>query len=469
MRRRPELLASGSSAASGDGFNWHLDAIAHHLSEVAAGRCKRLIITMPPRSLKSLSASIAFPAWLLGRDPRLRIICVSYGRALTTAHANSFRTIVNSPWYRSLFPAMRVDPRKDTEDEVRTTMGGYRLTATVGGALTGRGGSIIIIDDAMKAIDAQSEVARNGVNAWFDQTVLSRLDDKRNDAIVLIMQRLHPDDLVGHVLQSGGWTHLKLPAIAQHDEEIPIGQGRVYRRRAGALLHPERETQAVLDALQREMGSMAFSAQYQQEPVPITGNLIRWEWFGTWTTLPEAGFAPQIIQSWDTASKAAELNDYTVGITARFYNNTLYILDVVRMRAEYPAVKRRIVQERDRWNATTVLIEDKGSGTSLLQDLKRDGVHAIPIKHEGDKVVRMSTGSAHIEAGAVLLPSTQPHWLDAFRAEVLAFPKGTHDDQVDALSQMINWAFGRRFFHIDEELMEKLRTEEIIHRWRRRV
>ena len=113
--------------------NWHLDAMAYHLGEVAAGRCKRLVITLPPRSLKSISASVAFPAWLLGHDPLRRIICVSYGRALTTAHANQFRRIVKTGWYKSLFPAMRIDPRKETEDEVRTTSGGYRLTAAGSG------------------------------------------------------------------------------------------------------------------------------------------------------------------------------------------------------------------------------------------------------------------------------------------------------------------------------------------------
>ena len=153
--------------------NWQMEAVGHHLGEVAAGRCKRLLITLPPRSLKSLSASIALPAWLLGRDPHRRIVCVSYAQDLTIAHANSFRAIVNANWYRQLFPSMRIDPRKDTETEVRTTLGGYRLSTTVGGSLPGRGGSLIIIDDPMKAADAHSEAARARVNTWFDETAVA--------------------------------------------------------------------------------------------------------------------------------------------------------------------------------------------------------------------------------------------------------------------------------------------------------
>lgn len=419
--------------------NWHLDALAHHLAMVFDGRCRRLVITLPPRSLKSLFASIAFPAWVLGHDPHRRIICASYGRNLTTAHANSFRGILRSGWYRSLFPNTRINPRKDTEEEVRTTRGGYRLTATVGGALTGRGGSIVIIDDAMKADDARSEPLRRSVNSWFDETLLSRLDDKRSDAIILVMQRLHVDDLVGHVLKAGGWTHLNLSAIAAEDMLVPTGGGHHHHRRAGDLLHPEREPQSVLDDLRAAMGSAAFSAQYLQQPVPAGGNMVQWEWFSKWTQLPERKYPAKLVQSWDTASKASELNDYSVGITALVMKDAIYILDVVRARLEYPALKKRIVAEKQKWKADIVLIEDKGSGQSLVQDLRSEHVYVKPVLPEGDKVVRMSACTALIESGAVHIPGSASPWLDEFRNELLAFPNGMHDDQVDALSQLIKW------------------------------
>lgn len=428
--------------------NWHLDALAHHLSEVAAGRCKRLIITLPPRSLKSLSASIAFPAWLLGHNPSRRIICISYGRQLTVENANSFRRVVNSSWYKALFPRMRVDPRKDTEDEVRILGGGYRLTATIGGALTGRGGSIVIIDDPMKASDAASETARKSLNNWFDETLLSRLDDKRNDAIIIVMQRLHVDDLVGHVSKSGEWTRLDIPAIADADADILTAPHTFYKRKKGELLHPEREPLSVLDELKLGMGSAIFSAQYLQRPVPTQGNLVRWEWFGRYSHPPEKQDNSKIVQSWDTASKAEDLNDYSVGITAMVTKDVIHILDLYRAKLEYPDLKRQIIARKKRWGADILLIEDKGSGTSLIQDLRREHVVAKAMKPEGDKVVRMSTCSAQIEAGAVLLPQ-EASWLDEFRSEVLAFPRGAHDDQVDALSQLINWKRTKSTYTLD--------------------
>lgn len=429
--------------------NWHLEAIAYHLEQIASGEIKRLVITLPPRSLKSLIASVAFPAWLLGHDPHRRIISATYGRALATDHANQFRRVTKSYWYQALFPAMRVDPRKDTEEEVQTSVGGYRLTATVGGALTGRGGSTIIIDDAMKAADAQSEVARRNVNSWFDETLLSRLDDKRNDAIIIVMQRLHVDDLVGHVLRSGGWVHLDLPAIADEAAVVPISRQRFYHRKAGELLHPDREPQQVLDELRVAMGSAAFSAQYQQQPVPPGGNMIKWNWFGVWTHPPEKkGYSSKIVQSWDTALKSNQLADYSVGITALVEKDAIYILDVVRERLDYPALKKRIVREKEHWDADIVLIEDKGSGQSLIQDLRADLIFAKAILPVGDKIVRMSACTAKIESGAVLLPRSA-RWLDEFKTELMAFPDGVHDDQVDALSQLINWTRTKSTYTLD--------------------
>ena len=436
------------SPAQSYAHNWHLDALAFHLSEVAAGRIKRLLITLPPRSLKSISASVAFPAWLLGHDPSRRIVCVSYARDLTVAHANSCRAVMRAPWYKALFPLTRIDPAKDTETEIRTTGHGYRLATTVGGTLTGRGGSIVIIDDPMKAADAASDLARQKVNVWFDETLLSRLDNKKEDTIILVMQRLHVDDLAGHVLNQGDWIHLDLPAIAESPARIHTGPGRFYDRSIGEALHSAREPISELQKLKLAMGSAAFSAQYQQAPVPPGGHMVQWSWFGVYQDFPARCRGERIVQSWDTASKATELSDYSVGITAQIGREAVHILDLVRERLDYPSLKRRIVVEKQRWKADDLLIEDKGSGTSLIQDLKRDRCYAIAIRPEADKAVRMSACSARIEAGAVFRPARAP-WLDDFRAELLAFPYGAHDDQVDALSQLLNWMRTKSTYTLD--------------------
>lgn len=186
--------------------SWHLEAIAYQLERVRRGEIKRLIINMPPRSLKSIMASVAFPAFILGLDPSRRIICASYSGELAKKHSNDFRAVLESGWYRSTFPGTRVGLFKNSEIEIELTARGFRLAASVGGTLTGRGGDIIIIDDPLKPDDAFSETKRSGANQWFTNTLLSRLDDKRTGAIIVVMQRVHMDDMTGFLTaQSDEW------------------------------------------------------------------------------------------------------------------------------------------------------------------------------------------------------------------------------------------------------------------------
>ena len=234
-------------------MNWHICAIVYHLEQVWLGNIKRLIINLPPRSLKSIMCSVAFPAFVLGNDPTKRLIVASYGADLAIKHGNDFRTVVNSAEYRDIFPGMRISAVKNTQTEVVTTLNGSRLATSVDGALTGRGGDIIIIDDPISALAAMSQNARDHVRDWYF-TLPSRLDDQQNGAIVLVMQRLHEDDLSGVLLRgSDEWTVLSLPAIAEQDEQIPIGNGRFHLRRAGDVLHPERASRDALESLRAEI------------------------------------------------------------------------------------------------------------------------------------------------------------------------------------------------------------------------
>lgn len=317
--------------------NWHLEAIAYELERARRREIRRLVVTLPPRNLKSICASVAFPAYLLGHDPTLRIVCVSYSQDLTAKHARDCRTVIESPWYRDAFPGTRIDPRKNAEAEFEMTAKGFRLGTSVGGTLTGRGGNFIIIDDPLKPGDAMSETKRNAVLDWYDSTLSSRLDDKANDVIIIVMQRLHVDDLAGHVLRNGeGWVHLNLPAIADYPQDIALDDRLVYRRRIGDLLHPEREPLAVLENLKTAMGSQAFSAQYQQAPIPPGGALIQASWFRTYATAPTRQTGDQIVQSWDTASKANPTNDYSVCTTWLVRRQDYHLLDVHRVRLEFP-------------------------------------------------------------------------------------------------------------------------------------
>jgi predicted phage terminase large subunit-like protein len=427
-------------------LNWHLEAMAYALGEVASGRTRRLIITVPPRSLKSNCASVALPAFALGLDPSRRIICVSYSDVLARKFAIDCRDLIRSPLYRAIYPKTRISAAKDTETEFITTARGYRLATSVGGTLTGRGGDLVIIDDPLKPQDAHSESSRESLKHWYSNTLLSRLDHKSEGAIIIVMQRLHPDDLVGHVLEQGDWTHLNLPAIAEVESVIALGANRSYRRAIGALLHPERENEAALNELKASMGSMEFSAQYQQAPVPAGGNMIKWSWFKIYQTPPTPQPGDKLIVSWDTAMSSGELADYFACVVLLVRRETVYVLDVFRARLAYPELKRKVVELHQRWRWSpanyALVIENKGSGMSLIQDLRHENIHAIGFVPEGEKAMRMHAQTAPIEAGAVLLPS-RAAWLDDFRRELLEFPNGRHDDQVDALSQGLQRAYAR--------------------------
>jgi hypothetical protein len=213
--------------------NWHFEAVTHKLSEVASGEVRRLIITLPPRNLKSLCASVALPAWFLGRNPSERVVVVSYSDFLARTHANDFRLLVNHPIYQAAFPAMRL--QRDTDREITTTKRGKRIATSIDGTLTGLGGNLIIIDDPLKLGDAMSEAVRTRVIDWYRSTLLSRADDKKAARIVLVMQRVHQDDLAGYLQEQGGFEVLNLPAIAQREETYFLGDGRTYTRQRGEL------------------------------------------------------------------------------------------------------------------------------------------------------------------------------------------------------------------------------------------
>jgi len=418
--------------------NWHIDLIADRLTQVYEGRLRRLIINVPPRSLKSICASVAFPAWVLGRAPATRMVCASYGQDLSTKLARDCVAIMSAPWYQQLFPTRLAAARSPMTDFETTARGG-RMATSVGGVLTGRGGDILIIDDPVKPDEALSEVQRKTANDWFDNTLYSRLNDKRTGAIVVIMQRLHLDDLAGHVLEKEDWEVVNLPAIALQDEEwtyaTALGKKRIFRR-AGKPLHPEREPLEVLQTLHQTLGEYVFSAQYQQAPVPMGGALIKTDWFIRYPE-PPVSF-DRIVQSWDTANKQSELSDYSVCTTWGEKGKHCYLLHVLRKRLEYPELKRMIGIQAAQWSARVVLIEDKASGTQLIQELRDEPYSVRGIQPEGDKVMRAVAQTAQIENGFVHIPVSAP-WLNEYLQELGTFPYGKFDDQVDSTAQALKW------------------------------
>jgi predicted phage terminase large subunit-like protein len=420
--------------------NWHFEAVTHKLSQVACGEVRRLIITMPPRMLKSLCASVALPAWFLGQYPSERVVVVSYSDFLARTHANDFRRLVNDPVYQATFPAMRLE--RDTDREIVTSKRGKRIATSIDGTLTGLGGNLIIIDDPLKLGDAMSEAVRTRIIDWYRSTLLSRADDKTAARIVLVMQRVHQNDLAGYLQEQGGFEVLNLPAIAQRNETYELGDGRTYERQKGELLHPTQEPAEALAELKREMGPIAFSAQYQQSPIPPGGTIIKRKWLTPYDEVNRQA-DDRIIMSWDIALSETETGDYSACVVLLRRQEVYYILEVIRGRFPFDALKRKVMEVKRRYGSpTTLLIEDSPISRGLIQSLREQSINVTPYKPDTDKRSRVIAQTDLFAGGSVRFPR-RTAWLEDFIAELLAFP-GRHDDQVDALTQALAWGRVRR-------------------------
>jgi hypothetical protein len=363
--------------------NWHLEAMAEKLSQVASGKILRLIITLPLRSLKSLYASVALPAWFLGHNPWERVVVASYSDLLARNHASDFRLLVNDPLYQATFPGMRL--ARDTDREITTTKRGKRIATSIEGTLTGLGGNLFIIDDPLKAGDAMSESVRARGIEWFRSTLLSRGDDKTAMRIVVVMQRVHENDLVGYLIEQGGFEVLNLPAIAQRNETFDLGGGRTYWRQKGELLHPEHEPADTLIELKRNMGPIAFSAQYQQSPIPPGGTIIKRRWLKTYDDIRSQS-GDRIIMSWDIALSETETGDYAACVVLLRRGEVFYVLEVIRGRFPFDTLKRKVMDVKQRYRVAELLIEDSPISRGLIQSLREQSVNVTttsPIPTSG--------------------------------------------------------------------------------------
>lgn len=426
---------------------WYVEALCEILTHIVYDKeypieDNRAVINLPPRALKSYLCSIALPLFVLGRNPSVGISVITYGEDLSRPLAEDRRKILRSSWYQRLFPGVR--PMRDTTFEIHTTQGGFILATSVGGALTGRGGTIFIVDDPIKANDVYSKARRDSVNDWFQSTLLSRPDDKLHAKMILVMQRLHVDDPSGFVLRSGGgWFRFALPAIATGRKTYSLMHGGNHKREIGEVLRPDTEPPRVLEELRQGMTEAVFSAQYQQQPVPIEGGILKIRHLQHCEVpLPEP--TDTIVQSWDTAFSEKQTADYSVGITLLIRGDRFYLLDLVRGRFSFPDLVNRVKATKARYPTAHILIEHSASGISLIQQLRVEGVGTIPCHSDEDKVVRAHRMTPVLEAGRIFVPA-RSSWLEPFVTELAAFPaNASHDDQVDAFVQAINWWEARK-------------------------
>jgi len=280
--------------------NWHVDLIAEYLEACEKREIKRLIINMPPRALKSISASVAFPAWLLGRDPTKKIMAASYAETLSYQHSMDCRSVIQSDWYNMCFPNTKLSPDQNEKSKFMTTKRGHRIATSVGAATLGLGGQFLLVDDCHTPAQAASDDVRDSQLKWFDNTFSTRLDDKERDVIIVIMQRLHQRDLSGYLLKNGGWTHLCLPALFSKRQTFTIGKFSKTVE-VGEYLHPERFSKKFLDNERATKGETFVAGQYMQVPVPEGGGLIKNKWFQLWPSDKKLPRFVYVMQIWDTA------------------------------------------------------------------------------------------------------------------------------------------------------------------------
>ena len=415
--------------------NWHQRKICQSLEQVLLGRVNRLLINVPPRSGKTETAVKSFIGWGMGMFPDSEFIHASYSKRLATSNTYEVRAMMQNETYKEIFPWTALQDDSKARDEFRTAQGGIVYATGADGTITGYGagkmrpgfGGAIIIDDPHKAGDANSSVMRKNVIDWYQQTMESRLN-KRTDPIIIIMQRLHEDDLSGWLLGGGSgetWNHINIPA----------------RTDEGTSFWPEQFPDEMLDRLESS-SPYVFAGQYMQRPSPLGGGLFRDHW---WRYLA----APPPIQ-WrtiyaDTAQKTADHNDYSV-FQCWGYSGTgqAVMLDMIRGKWEAPELEAMARAFWAKHKAVTgqgtlraMKVEDKVSGTGLIQTLKREGIPIIGLKRNVDKISRAFDAAPLIESGNVIIMQDVPHLTD-FISEASTFPNAAHDDMIDAAMSAIS-------------------------------
>ncbi len=453
-------------------WNWHIDAICQHLEAVTDGRIRHLLINIPPGHMKSLLVSVFWPAWVWIRWPEKRGIFSSYAHDLAVRDSLRCRDIIDSPWYQENFVRgeWTVSPEGElaveegwslSEDQNRkdyfsNTKKGFRICTSVGGKGTGFRGDWIVVDDPLNASDAYSKAAREEAIRWWDQTMSSRLNDPAVGAKVIIMQRLHEEDLAGHVLRKGGYDHLCLASEFEpkHAATTSIGW-RDPRKEPGELLFPSFFTPAVLAQAKKDLGADAYAGQHGQRPAPPEGIIFKRSWWKRWRKpgdfVPEgtearllpAAFDDMLI-SVDAAFKDTDGSDnVAMGVWGRLGPDR-FLIDQACRRMNFTETIHQLLDLINAYpKARTRLIEGKANGPAVISVLKKKVTGLIEIEPEGGKEARAHAVSPDVEAGNVYVPMHAP-WVHEYLEELCAFPKAMHDDQVDQTTQaLLRFAKGR--------------------------
>jgi predicted phage terminase large subunit-like protein len=415
-------------------WGWALDAICEHLEAVTNGKITRLLMNVPPGSMKSLLTGVIWPAWEWGpRDlAEMRFVGTAHEETLAIRDNRKCRDLIKSGWYQSLWP-IELARDLDGKREFGNVRKGFRQ-ARAFTSMTGVRGDRVILDDPISADNANSDAALEEARLAFTETLPTRVNNDKS-AIVVVMQRLNEKDVSGVIKAMNlPYEHLCIPMRFEPAHRCTTSIGWTDPRTTeGELMFPERFSEAQVQELERTLGSYGTAGQLQQRPAPRGGGIIKEAWFKYYTVLPALEF--RIITA-DTAQKTGEENDYSVfQCWGRSTVGQAVLIDQVRGKWEAPEL---LVQARAFWHkhratgATlrAMMVEDKVSGTGLIQTLRREGIAILPVQRNKDKLSRGHDAAPFIESGNVLLPIDAP-WLSDYLAEAASFPGGVHDDQLD--------------------------------------
>jgi predicted phage terminase large subunit-like protein len=407
------------------------------LIAVWEGREKSISINLPPRHLKSFIISVAFVAWVLGRDPRKQFMCLSHNEDLARSLSIKCRDIIESDWYREVFPRTQLRADVNRVDEFKTTLGGGRQAHAFNPSVMGHGADFIIIDDPQTPRDVASPTERENSRSTYDSAVSNRHKDRRTGVIINVTQRLHVDDLTAH-LEMKGCKTIALPLVAVEREVLQLTTG-TWTREVGDVLNP---TMFPPEEIEKLMSPMhLFESQYQQRPLRESGAIIDLGWFPRFSDPPPKG--GDHVLSWDTAETAGGTGSYSVCLVFYVYERACYLVDVFRKRLGYRDLLEAAIALDDRIQPLAILVEEAASGKALIESLndKRKGKRSacVPIKTGGQsKIERLQGQIVKLQSGLVHLPNQKP-WLADLVDEFGSFPNGRHSDQVDALSQFLGW------------------------------
>ena len=429
----------------------YLDLIEWLLMRVGEGRYKSLILNLPPRHMKSVLASVLYPAWRLGRDPGCKFICVSYSDDLGHDLSARTRKIMLSPAYQLIFPKTRLG--KIALGYIATTAGGYRYVSAVGSHVTGFGADEIIIDDPMQPEEAASETAKKRLNDWIGSSLFTRFNNPDIGRWILVMHRLAPDDLSARLERGAEYT-LALPLVAEETEKYEYEGKRIFHREPGDILNPKRFDQKSVDRLKAQTPRHVFAAQYQQQPTVGGSGMLSVDKWRRYDPADKPQFE-LIIHSWDIGATIS--GNASVCTAWGLAKNSagldcVYLLDVQRLNLELPEVRSaiRVADQRDR--PALIIIDENGVGLGLYQELQREGYRNIerssataePVEYVGtvgrrpnlSKIERFGKAVLQIANGRALLPTSAP-WLESFLYEVTSFPNIADNDQVDSMTQLV--------------------------------